>query len=104
MPRDFNAKHIRVSQLIASGGITGQPKLGLAIYSASAASSLVGGMNSHLTTRIGKVGPDTFFYVDGTPNYRQTGSLDAMFGSVASYYEEEFDTAVANLSSLKIML
>ena len=30
----------------------------------------------------------------------QTGSLDAMFGSVASYYEEEFDTAVANLSSL----
>jgi len=77
MPRDFNAKHIRVSQLIASGGITGQPKLGLAIYSASAASSLVGGMNSHLTTRIGKVGPDTFFYVDGTPNYRQTGSLDA---------------------------
>ncbi len=30
----------------------------------------------------------------------QTGSLDEMFGSVASYYEEEFDTAVANLSSL----
>ena len=30
----------------------------------------------------------------------QTGSLDAMFGSVASYYEEEFDTAVANLASL----
>ena len=30
----------------------------------------------------------------------QTGSLDAMFGSVASYYEEEFDNAVANLASL----
>ena len=30
----------------------------------------------------------------------QTGSLDEMFGSVASYYEEEFDTAVANLASL----
>ena len=30
----------------------------------------------------------------------QTGSLDAMFGSVASYYEEEFDTAVANLAGL----
>ena len=30
----------------------------------------------------------------------QTGSLDTMFGSVASYYEEEFDTAVANLASL----
>ena len=77
MPRDFSAKHIRVSQLIASGGITGQSKLGLAIYSASAASSLVGGMNSHLTTRLSNVGQDTFFYVDGTPNYRQSGSLDA---------------------------
>ena len=30
----------------------------------------------------------------------QTGSLDAMFGSVASYYEEEFDTAVDNMASL----
>ncbi len=30
----------------------------------------------------------------------QTGSLDEMFGSVAIYYEEEFDTAVGNLSSL----
>ena len=30
----------------------------------------------------------------------QTGSLDEMFGSVAIYYEEEFDVAVGNLSSL----
>ena len=30
----------------------------------------------------------------------QTGQLDEMFGSVASYYEEEFDVAVGNLSSL----
>ena len=30
----------------------------------------------------------------------QTGSLDEMFGSVAIYYEEEFDVAVANLASL----
>ena len=30
----------------------------------------------------------------------QTGNLDEMFNSVSSYYEEEFDTAVANLSSL----
>ena len=30
----------------------------------------------------------------------QTGSLDEMFNSVANYYEEEFDVAVANLSSL----
>ena len=30
----------------------------------------------------------------------QTGSLDEMFTSVASYYEEEFDTAVENMSTL----
>ena len=30
----------------------------------------------------------------------QTGQLDEMFGSVAKYYEEEFDSAVDNMSSL----
>ncbi|WP_440922587.1 type II secretion system F family protein [Candidatus Pelagibacter sp.] len=30
----------------------------------------------------------------------QTGQLDEMFGSVAKYYESEFDTVVENLSSL----
>jgi len=30
----------------------------------------------------------------------QTGQLDEMFNSVASYYEDEFDTAVNNMSSL----
>ena len=30
----------------------------------------------------------------------QTGSLDEMFTSVSSYYEEEFDTAVDNMSTL----
>ncbi|NQW42314.1 MAG: type II secretion system F family protein, partial [Bacteroidetes bacterium] len=30
----------------------------------------------------------------------QTGSLDDMFGSIARYYEEEFDVEVSNLSSL----
>ena len=30
----------------------------------------------------------------------QTGQLDEMFGSVAMYYEEEFDGAVDNMSSL----
>ncbi len=30
----------------------------------------------------------------------QTGQLDEMFGSVASYYEEEFDTTVDNMSSM----
>jgi type IV pilus assembly protein PilC len=30
----------------------------------------------------------------------QTGNLDEMFTSVSGYYEEEFDTAVDNMSSL----
>ena len=30
----------------------------------------------------------------------QTGQLDEMFGSVAKYYEAEFDTTVDNLSAL----
>ena len=30
----------------------------------------------------------------------QTGNLDEMFTSVSAYYEEEFDTAVDNMSSL----
>ena len=30
----------------------------------------------------------------------QTGNLDEMFTSVSSYYEEEFDTSVENMSSM----
>ena len=45
-----------------------------------------------------KVFPSTFSQLISVGE--QTGSLDDMFGSVATYYEEEFDTAVANLSSL----
>lgn len=45
-----------------------------------------------------KIFPPTFSQLISVGE--QTGSLDAMFESVAKYYEEEFDTAVANLSSL----
>ena len=45
-----------------------------------------------------KVFPSTFSQLISVGE--QTGSLDDMFGSVASYYEEEFDVAVGNLSSL----
>jgi type IV pilus assembly protein PilC len=45
-----------------------------------------------------KVFPPTFSQLISVGE--QTGSLDEMFGSVAKYYEEEFDTAVANLASL----
>ena len=45
-----------------------------------------------------KVFPQTFAQLISVGE--QTGSLDDMFGSIARYYEEEFDVAVSNLSSL----
>ncbi len=45
-----------------------------------------------------KIFPETFAQLISVGE--QTGSLDEMFGSIAKYYEEEFDTAVSNLSSL----
>lgn len=45
-----------------------------------------------------KVFPQTFAQLISVGE--QTGSLDDMFGSIARYYEEEFDNEVANLSSL----
>jgi len=45
-----------------------------------------------------KVFPPTFSQLIAVGE--QTGSLDEMYNSVAKYYEEEFDTAVANLASL----
>ncbi len=45
-----------------------------------------------------KIFPPTFSQLISVGE--QTGSLDEMFGSVAIYYEEEFDVAVGNLASL----
>ena len=45
-----------------------------------------------------KVFPPTFSQLIAVGE--QTGSLDEMYNSIAKYYEEEFDTAVANLASL----
>lgn len=45
-----------------------------------------------------KVFPQTFAQLISVGE--QTGSLDDMFGSIARYYEEEFDVAVSNISSL----
>ena len=45
-----------------------------------------------------KIFPPTFSQLISVGE--QTGSLDEMFNSIAMYYEEEFDVAVANLASL----
>ena len=60
-----------------------------------------GGFSGETLTKLfnkEKIFPTTFSQLISVGE--QTGSLDEMFGSVASYYEEEFDTAVANLASL----
>ena len=63
--KDFSAKQIRVSQLLASGGIAGTTA-GLAIYSASNASNLEGGFTDANT--FSSVGSDVFFFVSGSAN------------------------------------
>ena len=42
MAKDFSAKQIRVSQIIASGGISQKPNVGLVIYSGSRATYYAG--------------------------------------------------------------
>ena len=66
-PKDFSARQIRTSQLIASGGIPGT-KAGLIVYSASISSpgftpDLQGGIPDHL---LADVGNDVYFFVSGS--------------------------------------
>ncbi len=63
--KDFSSKQIRVSQLLASGGISGTTA-GMAIYSASNASNLEGGVSDGAI--FNNVGSDVFLFVSGTAN------------------------------------
>lgn len=63
--KDFSSKQIRVSQLLASGGISGTTA-GMAIYSASNASNLEGGISDGAI--FNNVGSDVFLFVSGTAN------------------------------------
>jgi len=67
MAKDFSAKQIRVTQILASGGFS-TTNVGLAIYSASNASNLVGGVPA---TLVSGVGSDVFLFVSGTKAGRQ---------------------------------
>ena len=62
MSKDFSAKQIRVSQLIASGGIAGT-KAGLIIYSGSAASGYEGAFKD--ANLLKDVGTDVYVFVSG---------------------------------------
>jgi hypothetical protein len=63
-PKDFSARQIRASQLIASGGIGGT-KAGLIIYSASIASNLIGGFAKDAGL-LADVGDDVYVFVSGS--------------------------------------
>ena len=62
--KDFSARQIRSSQLIASGGIAGT-KAGLVIYSASISSDLEGGTTKD-PNLFSNVGDDVYFFVSGS--------------------------------------
>lgn len=70
--KDFSAKQIRASQLLASGGISGTTA-GLAIYSASNASNLEGGLSD--ANIFSGVGSDVLLFVSGAANQRSSVSL-----------------------------
>ena len=75
MPRDFSAKQIRVSQLIASGG--NGTNAGLLVYSASDGTNYTGGFPATLTSGIG---PDVFLFVSGTEGGKARGEGVTLFG------------------------
>jgi hypothetical protein len=69
MAKDFRASQVEVSKLIASGGISGNglrgdAKLGLAIYSGSAASNREGGITD--SSMFANVGKDVYIFVSGS--------------------------------------
>ena len=72
-PKDFTAKQIRTSQLIASGGIGGT-SVGMIVYSASISTDMRGGFPATLlhdpNTPLGehRVGEDVYFFVSGSAN------------------------------------
>ena len=63
MAKDFSAKQIRTSRLIASGGLPGT-NIALAIYSASIASNFLGATAKD-TGLFADVGTDVFLFVSG---------------------------------------
>ena len=76
MPKDFSAKQIRVSQLLASGG-NGHSSAGLLVYSTSNGSDYEGGYPASL---ISKVGSDVFVFVSGSKEGRARGEGVTLFG------------------------
>ena len=85
--KDFTANQIRVTKLIASGGLSGGGaqtgnNIGIAIYSASNASDIAGGITD--SSMLDKVGKDVFMFVSGNIGGSNTdgGSITVFGGDV----------------------
>lgn len=66
MARDFKADQVRVSSIIATRSVAGEPKI--LVYDASAASNFTGDSNINFAN----IGSDVFLYVHGSPNTANT--------------------------------
>lgn len=79
MANDFSSKQIRVSQIIASGGIAGFPgsSPGLIVYSASNASDLSGGIPAALVSDFAS---DVFVFISGSKDGVSRGEGVTLFG------------------------
>ena len=81
--KDFTSNQIRVTKIIASGGLAGGGvpsgnNVGLVIYSASNSSDYAGGIKDN--TMLDKVGKDTFLFVSGN-----TGNKGLVAGTVSLF-------------------
>ena len=80
MAKDFSSKQIRVSQIIASGGIAVPGRSwspGLVVYSASNASDLSGGIPANL---LADLSSDVFVFVSGSKDGVVRGEGVTLFG------------------------
>ena len=72
--RDFKAKQIRTTSIIASGSVVGgEPSL--LIYSASAASDSIGGRHPSSSALLAGVGTDVFMFVSGSKSIDSNGNV-----------------------------
>ena len=73
MAKDFSAKQIRTSNIIASGNVSGVSgkKIGLMIYSASSTNNYEGGFTKD-AQMVSAVGTDVFVFVSGSRDSKIT--------------------------------
>ena len=112
--KDFRARQVRASALIASGGlgVSGKTDLGLLVYSSSAATNLIGG---RMGTMLNDVGTDVWLFVSGTSNNTtfappgvRSGDGVTLFGGdvvvSGTFYAEKMVVEVDQTSTGSLMI